>query len=680
MRLILVAASVPVISVSSAVSAMAQPAPAVQTAPAGTTVYGADFYRHSGAVTALDLIQRTPGFSLVEADPDVRGYAGSLGNILVDGMRPTSKTEKTSDLLARIPAQGVERIELIRTGSTGVDLAGFIIVANVVRRATAAGEGAVVLGATAASDWSEGWGRIEYSHKSDDRLLEISAGREAELDDDSGTGVIRTRGADGSSLALAQNSRVIQHKDDVGLSWRRTALGGDVTLSSSVRRDMKRDDSRYADVSREAPDQILTETEDDRQAEAALRYERDIGHSRLGMLLSHRMGWLDAQEDESEGDAAERFTEQTDTAETILRAEVSHKASDRLTLTTSLEGTRNILTSDASLEENGDLTSLPGSSVRVEERRAEAAAGAVWRLAGGLSLQAALRVEASQIVQEGDARLERTLFYPKPRLSMQWNTGQADRFTVTASREVGQLDFGDFVASASLDRGTVSAGAGDLRPDRTWRLFASWEHGFWNDGALTLSWTHDWIEDAIDRVVVLANGEIFDAPGNIGSGRRDTLAMDIQAPLDRFGIAGGRLRGSLAWRTSQVTDPTTGEHRPISEEKPVEGEIAFTQDLAAGRLQWGLELDHIAEREIEYRFDEITRSSEGLGWTVFVERRIGRAWRVRAEATDPFGRTFRERREIHDGPRSTSPLDEIETRRRDSPGYVSVSLRRSMGG
>lgn len=81
----------------------------------------------------------------------------------------------------------------------------------------------------------------------------------------------------------------------------------------------------------------------------------------------------------------------------------------------------------------------------------------------------------------------------------------------------------------------------------------------------------------------------------------------------------------MQWRRSRVTDPTTGRPRPISEEKPVEGSIELTQDLPTLRTHWGIELEHIAERKTEYRYDEIKRESEGMGWTVFVERELGRS-------------------------------------------------------
>jgi hypothetical protein len=153
----------------------------------------------------------------------------------------------------------------------------------------------------------------------------------------------------------------------------------------------------------------------------------------------------------------------------------------------------------------------------------------------------------------------------------------------------------------------------------------------------------------------------------------------VSAPLDRFGFTGAQLRSSMLWRRSRVTDPVTGESRPISEENPVEATIELNQDLPALRMNWGIEFEHIAERETKYRFDEVAHESEDAGWTLFVERRIGERWRVRAEATDLFGRDFAENRDKYDGPRSTYPIGEIERRRRVTPGYFSLVFRRSMG-
>src|SRR3546814_8747588 len=154
--------------------------------------------------------------------------------------------------------------------------------------------------------------------------------------------------------------------------------------------------------------------------------------------------------------------------------------------------------------------------------------------------------------------LFRSFTYAKPRLALRWDAGEADEWRLSLSREVGQLDFNDFVASASLDGGEVSAGNAELEPDKTWRATLSWEHRFGEDAALTLGWTHDRIDDVVDRVLVVTDDNVFDAPGNIGRGRRDTLSLDLAAPLDAWGIANGRIRTTVLWRSSSRTDHVTG--------------------------------------------------------------------------------------------------------------------------
>src|SRR3546814_3928930 len=124
------------------------------------------------------------------------------------------------------------------------------------------------------------------------------------------------------------------------------------------------------------------------------------------------------------------------------------------------------------------------------------------------------------------------------------------------------------------------------------------------------------------------------------------------------------------WSSDVCSSDLTGRERGISGEKPVEGEIEFSQELPALRASWGLLVEHIAERETKYRHDRVTRESEGAGWTLFAERRIGEHWRLRAEATDLFGRGFSERREKYDGTRADGVIEEIETRRRRTPGVV----------
>ena len=70
------------------------------------------------------MIFRLPGFNLDTGDSGTRGFAGAAGNVLIDGDRPSSKSDSLDAVLRRISAGSVERIELIRGGAPGIDMQG----------------------------------------------------------------------------------------------------------------------------------------------------------------------------------------------------------------------------------------------------------------------------------------------------------------------------------------------------------------------------------------------------------------------------------------------------------------------------------------------------------------------------------------------------------------------------
>ncbi|MET0814721.1 MAG: TonB-dependent receptor, partial [Pseudoxanthomonas sp.] len=537
---------------------LALPGMAQNVAANGVTAYPADYFAAYSPSNARDMIDRLPGFTLVEADEDVRGYAAAQGNVLIDGARPSSKREDIGDLLKRIPAASVERIELIRSGAAGVDMMGYPILANVVRRRETTTESAVEAGAVASTDgWASPQAQVEYGRRWDGHALDLALKLEPELDDDSGSGDIRTFSPAGDLLGRSLlRTRTINRQSEASASWRQPLAGGRLTVTAAARGERVRADTDIDAVFGDAESETVRESEDSKEVEFGARFVKPLGaHSTLEMMLTQQLGWLDGKEESMEDGESETFDEATDTGETIGHLELTHEHSQSLSFFGSLEGAFNFLESEAAIVQDGVPVALPGSRVRIEERRLEAAVGANWKPDENWLLEAAMRVERSDISQSGDSPLQRSFTYPKPRLALRWDRDERNQLRLALSREVGQLDFGDFVASASLDSDQVTAGNASLEPDKTWRLSAAWERSLWTDAALTLTWTHDEISDVIDRVLVTTEDDVFDAPGNIGDGRRDTLALELSAPLDRFGFAGAHLRTSMLWRRSRVTDP-----------------------------------------------------------------------------------------------------------------------------
>src|SRR5690606_3824048 len=78
------------------------------------------------------------------------------------------------------------------------------------------------------------------------------------------------------------------------------------------------------------------------------------------------------------------------------------------------------------------------------------------------------------------------------------------------------------------------------------------------------------------------------AVGNIGDGTLDQLALNVTVPLDKMGMSGGRFTFRNDWNHTRVTDPTTGEERPISGVRATQANIGLEQDITSWKLQWGV--------------------------------------------------------------------------------------------
>ena len=106
------------------------------TSPAGSsrTYVPADFVRFAPR-TALDMLSRVPGFTIRQEDQE-RGLGQATGNVLINGQRTSGKENDVVTELGRIPAQNVQRIDIV-DGAT-LDIPGLSgQVANVIVRSSA---------------------------------------------------------------------------------------------------------------------------------------------------------------------------------------------------------------------------------------------------------------------------------------------------------------------------------------------------------------------------------------------------------------------------------------------------------------------------------------------------------------------------------------------------------------
>ena len=93
--------------------------------------YPASFFGRYQPATALDMVRQVPGFQLDNGGSN-RGFIAAIGNVLINDVYPSAKQDSTSALLARIPANQVAGIELIRGKIRSIDLQGHSVVVNMI--------------------------------------------------------------------------------------------------------------------------------------------------------------------------------------------------------------------------------------------------------------------------------------------------------------------------------------------------------------------------------------------------------------------------------------------------------------------------------------------------------------------------------------------------------------------
>ena len=79
---------------------LASPAvPAQEGAASPVTAYPASFFVSTQPSSAFDMLAVLPGYEFSESDTEVRGFAGAVGNVLIDGSRPAGKQESLEAIL-----------------------------------------------------------------------------------------------------------------------------------------------------------------------------------------------------------------------------------------------------------------------------------------------------------------------------------------------------------------------------------------------------------------------------------------------------------------------------------------------------------------------------------------------------------------------------------------------------
>jgi hypothetical protein len=668
----------------SASPILAQTPPAAPAAPEGRRTYVAADFARFAPQNALDMLRNVPGFVIREASVE-RGLGTATGNVLVNGRRISGKSNDVITELSQIPAGNVLSIEILDAASLNIPgLAGQV--ANVIVKA-----GGV------SGQWA--W-RPEFRLHNTDPLLtrgDVSvSGKTGPIEYTVGLQNQSSRsGAGGRTEIYGPDHEFLEHREEFWhsdveypkLSARFVYDGpgssvGNLNLSAYRFFYDYREHGTRVGPGRIDRSRIVRNDQDEDGYEIGGDYEFKAGPGRLKLIglyqFSHapfaqlvRTSFADLSPA-----SGSRFTQTGDSTERIVRGEYRWKgggADWQLSgeyAFNALDNVNHLFL----LGTAGDFQEipLPGGTARVEEDRYETMASWGRPLSPKLRVQLSLGGEYSNLRQVGGGGLSRTFWRPKGLFSAAWKPSPKLDVSLKLQRRVGQLNFGDFLATVNLEIDRTNAGNVNLVPTQSWEGDLETTRNLGDYGTATLRLYGRLYDDIVDIIPIGLDGE---SPGNIDHAYAFGAEFKSTFNFDPMGWKGAKLDFRAQFQRSQVEDPLTHQQRPISSSLFHFFDVTLRHDIPGSNWAWGGNVFY--ERDaLNYRLTEVGRQWEGPVWaSLYVERKnVLGGLTVRATAGNILGATSMWDRTVYQG-RRTGPIAQIEHRDRIIGPIFSFQVR-----
>jgi hypothetical protein len=642
------------VTLASAGASFAQESATAPDAGAPERVhYEASWFAQFAPRTALDMVNQTPGFSPDLRAGSRRGLSGAAGNVLIDGERPSAKSQTLQAILQRIPAKQVARIEILRGAEIDGDSSGAAVLANVVRTHSA-GVGAWSAGFEHAPrqepapngflSWSDRIGPNDYAVGVSSNSFQRDLPGQRHVQD--ALGNVTMLRVDASPREYFQHA--------VNAELARAGFGGRLALTGQAAYSRYDEESTLLTASSAGDrleDELIPYTATTRTNEGGLKFERsvDAWELTLAALVTRSRSKSDVSSTHRDRSflVDSEFTQAVarDSGESIARVTASRNFAN-YRLEAGMEGALNTLDVRTALSQDlgagWSAVHVPNANLRVREGRHEAFAGYLWRSQSPWSMEARLTAEMSRLNFAGDASRSTDLVYWKPLLQAARLFGDRNQLQLRMFRDVGQLDFNDFVSAPSLADDVVNGGNPALRPEASWRAEFVADLRIGADTALGIKGFHYWLDDAVDLVPIGAPGMQIDAPANIGEGTVTGVDLTYSAPLPAI-VTGGVIGFVATLQESEIADPITGELRTISDFQTSQLKAEFRQDITERRFAWGINYSRNSPSK-RFRRTEIDIHSGSPSLDLFFETTAIETLKVRLSALSILATPeFRER-------------------------------------
>jgi outer membrane receptor protein involved in Fe transport len=643
--------------------------------------YDQEYFQRFEPVSAGDAMKRVPSVTflsdVLESDgARLRGLDPGYTQILINGERVPGAGADRSFFVDRIPAELIERIEIVRSPSanrSGDAVAGAL---NIVLRDAFSLDGGYVRAGAAYYDdgvTAPSFGAVWGGQVGPGRLL-IGAG--AQVRRSPKEKLSKRYDEPGDAIDNIEVQTDVRDGTDYSLnaSYEVPVAGGDLTLSGFfVRTDRTQDEDslEYADGVRDDDHlEVINDNDLDIQTDnytLSAKFVREM----LGGKTKVKLGYaalIDDQfefEDESEYDPSfpdfDAFTRDetnTDLEDKEFSADFEHsRAIGAVELAFGLsynKKERDNLVTEFRYETDtfpipkptpADFEERGFSKANIEETRLDP----FVMLSGKTDLlrwEAGLRYETTDVsitddsddVDPADRKTDNDYNILLPSANVRINVGEAGRVSLSAARTVRRPSFNQ-ISPVLLEEEFGDddfIGNPDLEPETAWGLDIGYEHRIGRRGVVGLNYFYRDVTDLIETVNTGAEGSggggtFVYSVDNVGDGKVWGLEFDLSTPLTFMGLNDTGVFFNYSWLDSEVTD-FAGKRRFNGQSNYVYN-IGFIQDLPTWGAAFGVTYRKQGDAKDRLELEEV-KTEYGADLEVFLEKRIGKSFVIRLTGTN----------------------------------------------
>lgn len=689
--------------------------------------YDLEYFQRFEPVSVGEMLKRVPGVTftsdVLEFDGvSMRGLPPGYTNILINGRRAPGGEDDGAFLVDRIPAELVERIEIIRSPRADQPSDGVAGAINVVLKEGAQLEGGAVRAGVLVNGDGEarGAGSISWAGSTENTSLWAALNyqgrrnpkekRSERYDDDPANGgaldniELQDDTRDGEDLSA--NAEFTVRMDNGRLRFNGLAV--------DTSRDEDETSLTFVDNGAGVFDELdETEVQAERISQQTYALGVDGEFDLGGGELDFKAGWSGFRDESSSrvdvadpGDPLELDeyveTDITDDEYELGAAWTFGRDSLRLKvgadwLTKERDAAEVEFDIDNGMIDGPDPE--PGAIYTIEETRWEPFVRLTAELGPNLTVDAGLRYESMErdVTSDlGTVSSDASELFPS--LHLTWRPTAADQFRASFARTQRRPDY-SFLAPYIADEEPADEDAlrGNplLESEKANGFDLGYEHRIGRRGVFGVNVFYREIEDLIELVdtgtEVDEDGGPVDPgddaynliePRNIGDGTTWGVEVDLSTPLDMIGLPETGVFFNYTWLESEVLDPWTGVERRFRNQPQNVWNVGFIQNLPDWGVSFGASL-YGRDEGFESGLDELVRVEYDQDLEAFVEKRFGDRVVVRLSAQNLLDKAKRETFLKYDGDsveeildnRANGDLDEYELESERSGVLYQLTVR-----